>query len=37
MINKEVFTQFVYKSTRSTEKLFTMKNIYLDMYNEQRG
>ena len=37
MINKEVLTQFVYKSTKSIEKLFTMKNIYLAMYNEERG
>ena len=37
MINKEVLTQFVYKSTKSIEKLFTMKNIYLVMYNEERG
>ena len=38
MINKEMLAQFIYKAVKSTEKLFTRKNveIYYSLYIEER-
>ena len=40
MINKEVLVQFIYKPTKSTEKLLTIKKlaiIYSSYVPEERG